>query len=155
MDVEQSVALQPVAGSVIRVYTIGFVCLVAESVSSYALFDIDIGIDRAIDFDVPGEGVVGACETTFVGENDNSPDGEVSRSVVEMGAGGILRIGSSHLGGAIAKVPNNTIGGMLGVNPHGDRVVSALPIALGHAVDKDITKIEIAIAGLILRDIDG
>ena len=108
MDVEQSVALQPVAGSVIRVYTIGFVCLVAESVSSYALFDIDIGIDRAIDFYVPGEGVVGACETTFVGENDNSPDGEVSRSVVEMGAGGILSIGSSHLRSAIAKVPNNT-----------------------------------------------
>ena len=155
MDVEHSVALQPIAGSIKGVYTIGFVCLVAESVGSYALVDIDIGIDRAIDFDVPGEGVVGTCETTFVGENDNSPDGEVSCGVVEMCAGGILRIGASHLGGAIAKVPNNTIGGMLGVDPHGDRVVSTLPIALGHAVDKDITKIDIAIAGLILRDIDG
>lgn len=77
----------------------------------------------------------------------------MSRSVVEMGAGGILRIGASHLGGAIAKVPNNTIGGMLGVDPHGDRIVSALPIAMGHAVDKGIIKKEITIAGLILRDI--
>ena len=48
MDVEQSVALQPTAGSIIGVYTIGFVCLVAESVGSYALVDIDIRIDRRV-----------------------------------------------------------------------------------------------------------